>query len=90
MIRYLTLGSINGPSRSWRNANNVVSTESSMGREHGGFDDEPEPSGYVGLSHGISPITDAPTALSGHPVQASQPGEKREIEQKVESSLAIS
>lgn len=60
-----------------------------MGHGHGRFDDEPEPSGYVGLSHGISSITDAPAALSGYPVQASQPGKKREIEQKVESSLAV-
>lgn len=67
----------------------MVSTESSMGHEHGRFDDELEPSGYVGLSHGLSTVTDATAALSGYPVQASQPGKKREIEQKVESSLPV-
>lgn len=67
----------------------MVSTEHIVGRDHGRFHDEFKSPNNVGLSHGIPSVANAPAALSWLPVEATQSSEKREIEQKVQSGLAV-
>lgn len=81
--------SIDGSSGPGRRACNVVPTESSMGHDHGWFDDEFEPSGNVGISHGISSVADASTALSRLSVEGAQSREKLKIKQKIQGCLAL-
>lgn len=82
-------GTVNGASGSWRHADNVVSTESTVGRDHERFHDEFKSPGNVGLSHGIPSVTNASAALSWLPVKATQSSKKREIEQKVQNGFAV-
>jgi len=75
----ITSGSVDGASRAWWHADDVVPVEL-LGRADGRLHHESASSKHVGISHGLSLGANATPALSGIFLQSTESSQKHEIQ----------